>query len=113
MWAMLSPSIVLSNDMTWDFVYNLSGAWHLWNGQAEHVDFHDPLGLLSFLPTLLGFELVGLTPHAFLVGACLIAMVAFVSATLAAMRRCRCCPPPSSSSSSACWPCGRPMSAKA
>ena len=87
MWAMLSPSIVLSNDMTWDFVYNLSGAWHLWNGQVEHVDFHDPLGLLSFLPTLAGFELVGLTPDAFLVGACLVALVAFVSAILAAMRR--------------------------
>jgi hypothetical protein len=87
MWAMLSPEVVLSNDMTWDFVYNLSGAWHLWNGQTEHVDFHDPLGLLSFVPTVLGFELVGLTPAAFLVGACLIAAVAFASASLAAMRR--------------------------
>ncbi|MGE4078609.1 MAG: ABC transporter substrate-binding protein [Reyranella sp.] len=87
MWAMLSPAIVLSNDMTWDFVYNLSGAWHLWNGQAEHLDFHDPLGLLSFLPTLFGFELVGLSPAAFLVGASLVSAVAFVSAALAAMRR--------------------------
>lgn len=87
MWAMLSPKVVLSNDMTWDFIYNLSGAWHLWNGQAAHVDFHDPLGLLSFVPTVAGFKLVGLTPAAFLVGACLVSMVAFVSATLAAVRR--------------------------
>jgi hypothetical protein len=87
MWAMLSPDVVLSNDMTWDFVYNLSGAWHLWNGQVVHSDFHDPLGLLSFFPTLLGFKLVGLTPVAFLVGACLVSLVAFATATLAAMRR--------------------------
>ncbi|WP_395712195.1 hypothetical protein [Reyranella sp.] len=86
-WAMLSPDVVLSNDMTWDFVYNLSGAWHLWNGQVMHGDFHDPLGFLSFFPTLLGFKLVGLTPAAFLVGACLVSLVAFLTATLAAMRR--------------------------
>jgi hypothetical protein len=87
MWAMLSPDVVLSNDMTWDFIYNLSGAWHLWNGQTEHIDFRDPLGVLSFAPTVLGFRFVGLTPAAFLVGACLVTMVAFMSATLAAMRR--------------------------
>lgn len=87
MWAMLSPDVVLSNDMTWDFIYNLSGAWHLWNGQTPHVDFRDPLGVLSFAPTALGFRLVGLSPAAFLVGASLVTLVAFMSATLAAMRR--------------------------
>ena len=86
-WAMLSPKVVVSNDMTWDFVYNLAGAWHLWNGQTAHIDFRDPLGSLSFVPTTLGFELVGPAPAAFLVGACLVSIVAFVSATLAALRR--------------------------
>ncbi|MFO1161689.1 MAG: hypothetical protein U1E60_22815 [Reyranellaceae bacterium] len=84
---MLSPAVVVSNDMTWDFAYNLSGAWHLWNGQIAHVDFHDPLGVLSILPTMLGFKLIGPTPAAFLVGACLISAVAFVTAALMAMRR--------------------------
>ncbi len=43
--------------------------------------------MLSFAPTVLGFKLVGPTPAAFLVGACVVSGIAFVSATLAAMRR--------------------------
>ena len=73
--------------MTWDFLYNLSGAWHLQHGHVAHVDFHEPVGQLNFMLTLLGFELVGPTPFAFLVGVAVVAAVVFVSASLAAMRR--------------------------
>jgi hypothetical protein len=87
LWALLSPGLVLSHEMTWDFLYNLSGAWHLQHGHVAHVDFHEPVGQLNFMLTLLGFELVGPTPFAFLVGVAIVAAVVFVSASLAAMRR--------------------------
>ena len=87
LWALLSPGLVLSSEMTWDFLYNLSGAWHLQHGHVAHVDFHEPVGQLNFMLTLLGFELVGPTPFAFLVGVAIVAAVVFVSASAAAMRR--------------------------
>jgi len=87
LWALLSPGLVLSHEMTWDFVYNLSGAWHLQHGHVAHVDFHEPVGQLNFMLTALGFGLVGPTPFAFLVGIAIVAAVAFASASVAAMRR--------------------------
>ena len=86
-WALLSPGLVLSHEMTWDFLFNLSGAWHLQHGHVAHVDFHDPLGQLNFVLTLLGFALVGPTPFAFLAGATIMAVAVFASASLAAIRR--------------------------
>jgi hypothetical protein len=86
-WALLSPGLVLSHEMTWDFLFNLSGAWHLQHGHVAHVDFHDPVGQLNFMLTLLGFELVGPTPFAFLAGVAIAAVAAFASASLAAIRR--------------------------
>ena len=87
LWALLAPGLVLSHEMTWDFLYNLSGAWHLQHGHVAHVDFHEPVGQLNFMLTLLGFELVGPTPFAFLVGVAIVAAVVFASASVAAMRR--------------------------
>jgi hypothetical protein len=87
LWTLLSPGLVLSHEMTWDFVYNLSGAWHLQHGHVAHVDFHEPVGQLNFMLTALGFGLVGPTPFAFLVGIAIVAAVAFASASVAAMRR--------------------------
>jgi hypothetical protein len=87
MWALLSPNLVLSREMTWDFLYNLSGAWQLRHGHVAHVDFHEPVGELNFVLTRLGFELFGPTPFAFLAGATIIAVGVFASATAAAMRR--------------------------
>ena len=87
LWALLSPRLVLSREMTWDFLYNLSGAWHLQHGHVAHVDFHEPVGQLNFMLTLLGFDLVGPTPFAFLVGVTIVTAVVFVSASFAAMRR--------------------------
>jgi hypothetical protein len=87
LWALLSPGLVLSHEMTWDFLYNLAGAWHLQHGHVAHVDFHEPVGQLNFMLTLLGFELVGPTPFAFLVGVAIVAAVVFASAWAAAMRR--------------------------
>jgi hypothetical protein len=86
-WALLSPKLVVSHQMTWDFLYNLSGAWHLQHGHVAHVDFHEPVGQLNFVLTLLGFELFGPTPFAFLAGVTIVAIAVFVSAVLAVMRR--------------------------
>jgi hypothetical protein len=86
-WALLSADHVLSHEMTWDFLYNLSGAWHLQHGHVAHLDFHEPVGQLNFLLTQLGFALVGPTPFAFLAGVTLVTVAVFASATLAAMRR--------------------------
>ena len=86
-WALLSPNLVVSHQMTWDFLYNLSGAWHLQHGHVAHVDFHEPVGQLNFVLTLLGFELLGPTPFAFLAGVTIVAIGVFVSAVLAAMQR--------------------------
>ena len=94
LWALLSPALVLSREMTWDFVYNLSGAWHLLYGHVAHVDFHEPVGQLNFILTLLGFELVGPTPFAFLVGVAIVTAGVFASASLAALRRLPSCRPP-------------------
>ena len=86
-WALLSPKLVVSHQMTWDFLYNLSGAWHLQHGHVAHVDFHEPVGQLNFVLTQLGFQLLGPTPFAFLVGVTIVATAVFVSALLATMRR--------------------------
>src|ERR1700754_4053865 len=42
--VLVTPGRILSREMTCDFVYNLSGAWHLHYGHVAHVDFHGPLG---------------------------------------------------------------------
>ena len=86
-WALLSPDHVLSNAMTWDFVFNLSGAWHVYVGHTPHVDFHEPLGQLNFILTAIGFHLLGPGPFAFLVGVVIVASVLFVASFLAALRR--------------------------
>src|SRR6185437_2837070 len=49
MWALLSPPVVLSREMTWDLLFNLAGAWHVHLGHVAHVDFHEPVGQLNFL----------------------------------------------------------------
>ena len=36
---LIAPGAVLSRDMTWDLLFNLSGAWHIHNGHVPHVDF--------------------------------------------------------------------------
>jgi hypothetical protein len=86
-WALLSPNVVLSHEMTWDFLFNLAGAWQLQHGHIAHLDFHEPVGELNFLLTWLGFGLVGPTPFAFLAGTTFVALGVFISATLAASRR--------------------------
>jgi hypothetical protein len=86
-WALLASGRVLSREMTWDFLFNLAGAWHLQNGHVLHVDVHDPVGKLNFLLTALGFQLVGPTPLAFVVGTLVWASVTFLAASIAAWRR--------------------------
>jgi hypothetical protein len=74
-WLMLSPGLIFSREMTWDLLYNLEGAWRLYSGQTMHVEFHDPVGILPYGITALGFKLIGLKPIAFVVGECILAAV--------------------------------------
>lgn len=86
-WALLSPPVVLSQEMTWDLLFNLSGAWHRHLGHIDHVDFHGPVGELNFVLTDVGFSLLGVGPRAFLAGAVLMAVALFVAAASVAWRR--------------------------
>lgn len=86
-WALLSPPVVLSQNMTWDLLFNLEGAWHLHVGHVAHVDFHGPVGELNFLLTDIGFALVGIGPRAFLAGTVLVAIALFAAAAIVALRR--------------------------
>lgn len=78
-WLLLAPPTVFSREMSWDLLFNLDGAWNLWNGRQLHVDVHDPLGTLTFGLTALGFHLVGVGPRAFLVGETLYAVLMLAS----------------------------------
>jgi hypothetical protein len=86
-WLLLAPDVVLSREMTWDLLFNLAGAWHLANGHVLHVDVYTPFGPLTFWPTLLGFQIVGATPVAFLVGQIAVLAGVFALAVPAAARR--------------------------
>jgi hypothetical protein len=86
-WAILSPSHIVSSEMTWDLMFNLAGAWHLWFGHVPHLDFHEPVGTLTFLLTEAGFWLTGLSPKAVPVGMTIVATVLFAIACLVAARR--------------------------
>ena len=86
-YALLHSGRVLSREMTWDLLFNLAGAWNLVWGQVAHVDFHEPVGILNFWLTAIGFQLVGYTPFAFVVGSALMAALLFAAAVLAAWRR--------------------------
>ncbi len=86
-WMLLSPDRLLSREMSWDLLFNLSGAWHLHYGHVAHVDFHDPVGELNFFLTTLGFAIAGPTPHAFLVGVTIITYFLFTTAVIVAWRR--------------------------
>jgi len=85
--ALLMPGRILSREMTWDFMFNLAGAWHLRFGHVAHVDFHSAVGELNFLLTRLGFDVVGPRPIAFLFGVIAVAFVQFVLACWVAWRR--------------------------
>ena len=86
-WALLSPAHVLSRTMTWDLLFNLSGAWHLHFGHVPHVDYHDPVGRLDFLLTVAGFHFVGPSPRAVLVGMTIMAAALFAAACFVSWRR--------------------------
>ena len=58
-WLLLSPGRIFSREMTWDLLFNLAGAWQLHSGQIAHVDFHDPLGALSFTGATIAGAMVG------------------------------------------------------
>src|SRR6185312_5463520 len=86
-WAVLSHSHMVSSEMTWDMMFNLAGAWQLWFGHVPHIDFHEPVGTLTFLLTEAGFGLVGPSPKAVPVGMAIVAAVLFAIACLVAARR--------------------------
>lgn len=86
-WLLLSPDRLLSREMTVDLLFNLSGAWRLLHAHVPHVDYHDPVGVLGFLLTRLGFGIVGPVPQAFLVGELIFLAFIFLTAVIAAARR--------------------------
>ena len=86
-WLLVSPDRIVSKTMTWDLLFNLAGAWHLYNGQIAHVDFHDPLGSLYFGLTDVGFWLRGPAVSAIFVGQLIITATLFVAATVTCARR--------------------------
>lgn len=86
-WVLLAPAYLVSAEMTWDLLFNLSGAWHLRFGHAPHLDFHEPVGTLTFLLTQAGFWLVGPTPKAVAAGMAIVAAALFPMACIAAWRR--------------------------
>jgi hypothetical protein len=86
-WALLSPDLLLSREMTWDLLFNLAGAWHLHFGHVPHVDFHEPVGQLNFLLTEAGFLFFGPTPRAFLAGVVMVTLAIFAAAAFVAWRR--------------------------
>lgn len=86
-WVLLAPAYLLSAEMTWDLLFNLSGAWHLRFGHVPHLDFHEPVGTLTFLLTQAGFWLVGPTPKAVAAGMAIVAAALFPMACIVAWRR--------------------------
>ena len=84
---LLAPGRLFSREMTWDLLYNLAGAWHLHHGHVAHVDFHTPLGALSFELTRLGFAVAGTVPQAALAGPLLLLGPALAAAAFTAARR--------------------------
>lgn len=86
-WVLFSRPLILSGEMTWDLLFNLAGAWHLRFGHVPHVDYHEPVGVLTFLLTEAGFRLVGPSPRAVPVGMTIVACVLFAIAVLVAVRR--------------------------
>lgn len=86
-WVLLAPARLISAEMTWDLLFNLAGAWHLRFGHVPHVDFHEPVGTLTFLLTQAGFWLVGPTPKAVAAGMVIVTVAIFAMAGFAAWRR--------------------------
>ena len=86
-WLLLAPAAMISAEMTWDLLFNLAGAWQLRFGHAPHVDFHEPVGTLTFLLTQAGFWLVGPSPKAVAAGMVIVAAATFAMASFAAGRR--------------------------
>lgn len=78
---------VFSRVMTWDLLFNLAGAWYLYNGQVAHVDFHDPVGSLTFWLTTVAFWFHGPTVFSFVLGQLYATALVFVAAVAASMRR--------------------------
>ncbi len=86
-WLLAAPDRIVSRQMTWDMLFNLAGAWHLHNGHVAHVDFHDPLGVVTFLLTAIGFRLTGPSVWGFIAGEVLAAAVLGGAAIIVALTR--------------------------
>lgn len=85
--VLIYPHQVYSRVMTWDLLFNLSGAWAIYNGLTLHTDFHDPLGGASFWLTTLGFIVGGVSVWSFVVGKLMMTGVVFLIALAVTFRR--------------------------
>ncbi|MBS0548186.1 MAG: hypothetical protein JSR24_10565 [Proteobacteria bacterium] len=86
-WLLAAAPRIVSRQMTWDMLFNIAGAWSIHNGHVPHVDFHDPLGSLSFRFTAIGFWFTGPSVWAFIAGEIVATAGLFVVALIAAGRR--------------------------
>lgn len=86
-WWLMSPPLMVLRQGPVDLLFNLAGAWRVYNGQVPHVDFHEPVGQLNFWLTAIGFHLIGPTPRAFLLGELLALAVVLPIALFTAWRR--------------------------
>ncbi len=57
----------------WDVVSLLNAAWRILNGQIPHVDYHNPIGLLTYLPIVFGMKFAGPSTSAIVYGSVLLA----------------------------------------
>lgn len=85
--VLMYPRQIYSRGMTWDLLFNLSGAWAIYNGLTLHVDFHDPLGGVSFWLTTLGFVIGGVSVWSFAIGKLIMTGVVFLVAVAVTFRR--------------------------
>jgi hypothetical protein len=59
----------------WDVMALLDGAWRIVNGQIPHVDYHNPIGPLTYLATAFGMKIAGPSTLSIVVGSVLLLVV--------------------------------------
>src|SRR5271168_4199303 len=46
-------------DGAWDIIMLLNGGWRVFSGQIPHVDYHNPIGSLTYLLIAFGMKVAG------------------------------------------------------
>ncbi len=61
----------------WDVVSLLNAGWRIINGQIPHIDYHNPIGPLTYVPIVIGMKIGGVCTAAIVYGSVLL-LVCFV-----------------------------------